>query len=104
MLLWQIQRTQNQSIQHTKHYGVCANSQGQRQNSGGGESGRLAQKAKAETHVVYKNLDRIAAERLVAFFLVPLTAAELYARQAFCFAVIQPGALQIVRAVLDVGA
>ncbi len=52
LLLRQIQWVQYQRIQHAKDYGVCADGHGQRQNRSESESGRLAQDAKAEAHVL----------------------------------------------------
>src|SRR5262249_27234439 len=38
LLLRQIQRAQDQSVQYTEHHGVCANGQGQGRDGGDGES------------------------------------------------------------------
>ena len=49
------------------------------------ESGRLAQHAKAEAHILDKSLDKIVAQRFVAFLFVLLTSAELDARAPLGF-------------------
>ncbi len=83
-----ILRVQNERIQNSKNHGVCADRQCQRHNRSDRESGRLAQHAKAETHILYQRLDEIVAERVVAFLLVFHLAAELDARAAFCLGAI----------------
>ncbi len=96
------QRAQDQRIQYAKNNGVRAYRQRQRQNGDDCESGRLAQHPKTEAHILYQSLDKIAAERFSAFLFEPPMAAELDARAVFRIGTRQPGALQIVSAVLDV--
>ncbi len=99
-----IQRPQDQRIQYAEDHGVRADRQRQRQNRGDRESRRLAQHAKAEAHILQKGLDKIAAQRFVAFLSVPFSAAELDARPPFRLGASQARAFQIIRAELDMRA
>src|SRR3989442_1434335 len=92
-------------VRVTEHYigsAVRTNGQCQRQNGDDCESGRLAQHAEAEAHILYQSLDKITAERLAAFLFKALTAAELDARAPCRLGAIHAGTFQIVSAVLDV--
>jgi len=102
--LGHIQRAQDQTIQYAKHHGVRANRQSQRQNGGDCETGRLAQQAESEPRILHERFKEDAAHRFMAFFPVPLIAAELDARASFCLGTIQAGALKIIRAELNMGA
>ena len=73
-------------------------------NGDDGESGRLAQDAKAVAHIAYEGLDEIAARRFVALLFEALISAELDARATFSFRARQTGALEIISPMLDMGA
>ena len=99
-----IQRPDDQRIHHTEDHGIGANRQGQRQHRGDGEARRLAQHAQAEPHIVHHAVEKIAAQRFVAFLFELLLPAELDARAPLGFRPLQAGALQIISPVLDVRA
>ena len=60
--------------------------------------GDLRNMRKAEAHILDGSLNEISAQRLVAFLLELLLAAELDARTALGFAAVQSGTFQIFRA------
>src|SRR5215813_14626672 len=104
LLLRQIQGAQEQRVQYTKNDGVGADGQRQRRNRGDREPGRLTQKPKAEARILKKSCKKPGADGLVNLFFVSLAAAELDARQTFCFGAIHAGTLKVICAVLDVRA
>ena len=65
--------------------------QTQQSQTGGGHSAasqpvqnsQAPQSSKAEAHILYESLDKIAAERFAGFLFEPLMASELDARAAF---------------------
>ena len=66
--------------------------------------GDFAQQAKAEAHILQQRLEKMSARRFVRLLPVSLVAAELDARAPLRFRAGQAGALQIIRAMLDVRA
>ena len=99
-----IERAQDEGVQNAEHDRGRADAQGQRRCGSARESGRLAQQTHAEAQILRERVDERDAHRLPAFLLEPLVAAELEARPALGAGAIDAGSLEIVGAVLDMGA
>src|SRR5947209_6738654 len=95
---------QDEGVDHTENYRVCANSQCQCQNRDAQESGGFTQDAKADANILEKSVEKIAANSLLDFFFEALLSAELNAGAAFCLPTTQAGTLEIVSAMLDMRA
>ena len=99
-----IERAEDEAIHEAEDDGVCADGEGEREDGGEEEAGRLGEDAEAVAKVVEEAFDEVAAESLVALFLVFDVAAELNAGAALGLAAGEAGALEVVGAVKDVGA
>ena len=75
-----IQRPQHQAIHHPEHHSVCADGQRQRQHSGRGKSGRLAQLPQRKAHVGQDRLQRRPLPHLAAALLNQRRIAKCDAR------------------------
>ena len=98
-----IERAQDQGVEHAEYDRVGANGKGQSDDRGEGEARRFAQQAEAEAGVLEEGFEQIAAEGFVGFLAVALIGAELHAGAALGGCAIDAGALQIFRALQDVG-
>src|SRR5438309_3868094 len=96
------QRLQQRRVHHAKDCSGRSNAQGEREDDDCGEARRLAQHAKAETHVLYQSVDKIPGDRFPAFFFEALWAPELDARATLGLAPLQSGTLKIISAALNV--
>jgi len=70
------QRAEHGSIDEAENGGIGADSQGQCDHRGGGESGVLAEDADTVTNILKESFDHTAAVRVPAFFLGGLDASH----------------------------
>jgi hypothetical protein len=73
----QIQRPQDQAVEHREHHRIRPDRQRQRKNCGYGEPRRLCQRAQAEPQVAKERFERRKTHRLVRFCPIALVSAEL---------------------------
>ena len=100
----QVDRTQHQRIQDAEHHRICRDSNRQRQNGDHRKARTLAHHPQTEARVLQQRFDEIAARGFAALLLESLVAAELDACLALGLEPEHTGTLQIVGAVLYVGA
>src|SRR3984885_13349685 len=87
-----IKRAREKPIQYAEDDSFRADGQRQRENGSNGESGRFAQDAKSEAHILEQSFQEGASQGLVTFLAVALIAAEFDAGAAFRFGARKAGA------------
>ena len=100
----QVQRAQDEGVQHAEDDGVGADAERQGEYSGDRESRRFTEYPEAVAHVLHDRVDERNPGRLARLLFEPQVAAEFDSRLAFGRGAVHAAALQVVRAQLDVRA